>query len=233
MKWDDSPIELVGADDALWDGPRDPDLYRRQRRTRETVTTIIQHTTGYGAHLAGLERLHPDQLDLAFARWQGKNLKYKPHLLIGRTGRVFQFAPLRIVAWHTGHRDWEGLSPIGQVRWGPWWAARYPALTSPLDLPAWAPVDGRRSPNTRSVGIDWLAPRPGEPYTTEQYEAGAALVDWLCTELAIPRDCRHVVTHSEVHPIDRTRAGKPWDFDERWDAARFWAGVLTRVCSGP
>ena len=228
-------IDLVQPDRAIWNERLDPDLSPDRVRDAETIVGIINHTTGYGVGLRRLDQRHGEDartIDGAYARRMASILTYKATFMIGRTGLLFQFAPLKYRTHHTGGGKQKRLAAYRAdvcddiPEHEQWWHLRYPYPPGVLDLPVWAPLpNGKRSPNTRSVGIDWLAPRPGESYTVEQYATGARLIAFLCDGLNIPADPLHVNDHSAVHPIDRSRNGKPWDFDSRFD----WPGLWRRI----
>ena len=57
--------------------------------------------------------------------------------------------------------------------------------------------------NNISIGIEHVAISNGKlPITPEQIEASAQLVHWICTELGIPLDRDHVMSHFEASPKD-------------------------------
>ena len=56
--------------------------------------------------------------------------------------------------------------------------------------------------NGISIGIEHAAISHTLLATEAQYEASAALVGWLCGQMAIPCDREHVKTHNEASPAD-------------------------------
>src|SRR4030095_12501663 len=50
--------------------------------------------------------------------FQNPNAKASAHLLIGRDGKVAQFAPFNIVAFHAGESQWKGLSGLNNFSIG-------------------------------------------------------------------------------------------------------------------
>lgn len=56
--------------------------------------------------------------------------------------------------------------------------------------------------NLHSVGIEHAAIANDLLCTDEQYAASAALIVWICQQLAIPCDRSHVRTHNECSPRD-------------------------------
>jgi hypothetical protein len=226
-----------------WSERRDPDLARDKARSLDGVCGIVLHTTGYGEGVRAGDNKHKGDeaaIGVEYARRMDRNLKYKGHFLIARDGTVYQFAPLEFAAWHTGggsRPHYKGSAwkraLAGRCKW---WPGRMRSLglsaASPADLPAWQPYRGRTSVNWRTVGIDFLAARPGQDYTQAQLDAGAALVSWLCDVIGIVRSRAHVTDHSEISPWDRSKKdGTPWDFDARFPWGRFWHAVKTRTCS--
>jgi len=214
----------------IWQDP-DPDLSPKRRRKVEQVKCGILHTTGYGPGVKRLDKsdLSPAEIDLAYAQRMANILEYKGHLFIGRTGGVWQMMPLSYVGYHTGsskrgkYKSAAWLKVRGKDM--AWWQERFPSLRGPLDLPAWE----KNSPNKVAWGIDFLAPKPGEPYTDEQYRSGAKVV------VRCARICGHhindwrITTHSDVHPLDRTNKFGPWDLGKRWDRERFWRMVREEI----
>jgi N-acetyl-anhydromuramyl-L-alanine amidase AmpD len=93
-------------------------LYTSTLRPMADVRCAILHTTGYGP---GLERL--DKLALAgkvadvgeaFAVRQVRILKYRPHYLVGRDGKIFQLMPHNTRAPHTGSGNMQRQGVQGQ-----------------------------------------------------------------------------------------------------------------------
>ena len=182
-------VEMIEEGDAIWDLKHDPDLASDRVRKMEDVLGVALHTTGYGLGLKRLDKRHGsdlDSVDVGFANFQASNLTYKPHFLVGRTGRRFQFCPLKYRAHHIGGQD---LELYADRTWSyrtklrgtwmslHWWTKAFPNLASPLDLPFWNPgPSGWVSANSRSIGVDFLAPLPGQRFTAAQYQAGAELV---------------------------------------------------------
>lgn len=56
--------------------------------------------------------------------------------------------------------------------------------------------------NSISVGIEHVAIADKLMATEEQYRASSALVAWLCTNLGIACDRKHVLGHNEASPAD-------------------------------
>lgn len=210
-------------------------------RTRPIVGVVL-HTTGGGP---GLQRIHdrfppPDARgDLAYAQRLSGVLEFKGHYLVGLAGGIYQVTSLDRVAHHTGGGVVKHLrkmtlqdTPHGKVFSAPnsagvkpradAWAARFPGLTSPLDLPPWAPApDGSRSANACTVGVDLLEPADGI-YTAAQIDALAHLLRHLRQDLDLPREA--VWDHSELDPYSRTnKRGLPWDLSARFPYDRLRA----------
>lgn len=229
-------IALVNPRRAIWDAPRtDPDLAPDRRRSIEDINTCVLHTTGYGKFLERADRKYAgdeQRVGYLFARFQANNLEYKPHFLVDRAGAVYQLVPLGYRAHHTGSGNRgayrrEGWAEVDRKGVNvSWWPKRFEGLASPLDLPAWEPIEtasGRKvySINSRSWAVDLLAPKPGEAYTEAQVKALAELVAYGSVNLRHPADALHVLDHSSVNPLDRSNAKGPWDFDARFDWETF------------
>jgi hypothetical protein len=214
----------------LWQVP-DPDLSPKRARPVEQVTCGVLHTTGYGPGVERLDEsdLSPEEIDLAYAQRLANVLEYKGHLFIGRTGGVWTMMPLAFVGYHTGSGKKQQYKT---GRWlkhkskpMAWWRERFEDYDTPLDFPAWA----KGSPNKVSWGVDFLAPKPNDTYTDAQYRSGAKVAVLCATICGHPIDDRHITTHSDVHPLDRTNKWGPWDLGTRWDRDRFWREIREEV----
>lgn len=181
-----------------------------QVRSRSPVALVV-HSTGGGPH----KRL----VEPRFARWRQRHLPKGagplesavaiyasimdagPHYVIGQCGRIVKVAPTGIAAWHVGSSrmwryKWWGVHH--QQAWE-WWSERHPGLKSPLELPEW---EGG-SANENTIGVEVVPPEDVRAkWSNEAIDAVAELA------------CRHrlrVTTHADLHPIERTRRGVPWD----------------------
>lgn len=181
-------------------------------RDLSKVTSIILHTTGYGAGLQRIDKRHRDKEDHLervgedYACRMANVLKYKGHYLIDHTGKIWQFIPLNEIAWHTGSSKRKLLKNEEPFAW---WQKRWPKLKKPTDLKPW-----KTYPNASTVGIDLLAHGNGEitsGYTDEQYESLAYLVDDLCERLSINIERENILGHEDVDPISRGSAKGGWD----------------------
>lgn len=67
--------------------------------------------------------------------------------------------------------------------------------------------------NTESIGIEHEGYAAKDLWTSEQYEASATLVAYLCKKYNIPVDRKHLLAHSEVTPGRKTDPGPHFDWD--------------------
>ena len=166
-------IELVEEQDAIWSKRGDPDLRADRLQDLETTNSVIMHTTGYGLGLQRLDKKlggDAEGIDAAYGRRMASILQYKPTFLVGRTGRIFQFAPVlledgkvyrthhtggggRLAGWKAkkgilpsklaryAREDW--LERGGKKRVMTWWPGRFEGLDGPLELPCWEPIKTR------------------------------------------------------------------------------------------
>jgi len=206
-------MEKYRASDVLYESK----TKRAQRRSLGKINSIIIHTTGYGVGLRRLKSKYNGDLAAigeAYAKRMANVLKYKGHFLIDHTGVIYQFLPLKEVAWHTGSSK---RSKLNREQPFAWWTTRWPNLKKPTELPSWI----ENSPNKVSVGIDLLAHGNGSltnGYTPEQYESLIELINALCEDLDIERRRDLIVGHEDVDPISRGNKKAGWDpghFD--WD----------------
>lgn len=230
------------ADDARWDEKHDPDMTEDRIRPPSHVNTLAFHTTGYGVKLKKLDKLGDDALaDEKWMRFQADNLEFKPHGTIGRLGGLCQFSPGKYRQHHIGGGGSvrKGALAPGSVRqlsdqskWlrpsTAWWLEVYPHLDSPTQLPCWQPLeskDGKKlvySPNQRTIALDLLAPKPGQPYTSAQLRKLAIAAAAITVGLGLVCDYEHVLDHSRVSPPDRSNRNGAWDFDERFNWPHWW-----------
>jgi hypothetical protein len=185
------------------------------RQRKASPRGIILHTTGAGPWV----RYKRDECALPYdaaCRLYRGSMKYSPHFLVcGETGQVAAVNDLSLRALHVGSAgswryrldDWAGRKELD------WWFRRFPGLSSPRDL-----MDGalwrKGSANELTVGIEISPPCAGPriPWTDACWDALRDLVGHLTMLMGIPRDSRHVITHSDAHPLKRiTKSGRPWD----------------------
>ena len=238
-------IEIIPPENVIWGKPGvDPDLAPNRLRNVTDIVGCVIHTTGYGPGVKATDdKYGRDEAAIAasFAKRQASNLQYKPHVLIGRDGSLWQMVPLAYAALHTGggHRAVYAKPGWAKTAEKPtlkllWWHSRFPALDSPLDLDFWRPH--AQGINGRSWGVDLLAPRPGESFTPAQYGALATLVAHVALSVNHAIDSLHVLDHAAVNPIDRSNAHGAWDLggDFQWDHFRMllnaeWAARVARL----
>lgn len=207
-------------------------LYTSTLRPMADVRCAVLHTTGYGP---GLERLDKQALagkieDVgeAFAVRQVKILKYRPHYLVGRDGKIFQLMPHNTRAPHTGSgnlgamRQWPIVNAKGvkvnKAAWEGLFTTHHREYGCPADLPVWP------SPNAASIGVDLLE-SPSHTYPDAQLDGLVELLVLL--HAAFPKIVPSTTfTHSMIDPIDRTNtAGRAYDLSSAFDLQ----GVLNEV----
>ena len=210
------------------------DRTRRDLPSRtKAVTALVVHTTGSGIIGKAL-KANADPLDYA-ADYYARPKSYASHYLIGYDGTIVGTVPENLVAYHAGvgkgrrklyakGDDWRRFIAKGrelvdtgepQGRYDDW-VERWPGLTSPLEL-----LDGP-SVNGQTIGLDLLAPLPGERHPTTQIMWARALVIDLVDryhlgtvagssvdELEIPKGV--LLRHSDVDPITRSSKRGGWD----------------------
>jgi len=198
------------------------------------VHAVIIHTTGSGIVGKALKK-DLDPLDYAASYYARKN-SYASHYLVGYDGTVVGTVPENLVAYHAGVS--KGRRSIYQQGRGRWprhvkrgkdivdtgkhqaryddWLERWPDLDSPVDL-----LPGR-GVNSQTIGVDFLAPLPGEKHPKTQIMWVRALVmdivdrynlgtvsGSLVEELEIPKAA--VLRHADVDPLARSTARGGWD----------------------
>jgi len=188
--------------------------YRRGKwraRPGEPVAIVV-HSTGGGPH----KRLRGDR----FERWRRRHLPpgagpleaavaiyasvmdAGPHYVVGQCGGVIQVAPTSVSAWHVGasrmwrYKWWHVHHPRAHA----WWAARHPELSSPLDMPEWR----TGSANDVTIGVEVVP--PGDDVRERWSLCALDAIERLARRHELP-----ITTHADLHPIQRTRRGVPWD----------------------
>lgn len=179
---------------------------------------IVVHTTGAGPRRRWLanRRRFPGPFDAALFIYR-QIMRAGAHYVVGQGGEVVQTAPDDVAAWHVGSkggRKYRRAPVVG------WWLDKWaPEVQTPQDLAGGLLWRGW-SVNQNTIGIEVVPPLnlTGE-WSDECMAALDAMIVFLCSEYRIPRDRFHVVTHSDAHPHDRTRKGKPWDPSPKaWEA---------------
>ena len=201
---------------------------------RKDVLAVVIHTTGSGIVGKALKK-DVDPLDYAAEYYARKN-SYASHYLVGYDGTVVGTVPENLVAYHAGvSKGRRSIYRQGRERWPRHvkkgrelvdtgksqpryddWLERWPDLDSPLDL-----LPGR-SVNAQTIGVDFLAPLPGERHPQEQVMWVRALVmdlveryklgtvsGSMVDELDIPKEV--VLRHADVDPLSRSSARGGWD----------------------
>ena len=200
----------------------------------KAVQALIIHTTGSGIIGKAL-KANADPLDYA-AAYYARPKSYASHYLVGYDGTIVGTVPENVTAYHAGvGKSRRRLYAKGSDHWRRFvakgrelvdtgqiqsryddWAERWPGKASPLDL-----IDGA-SVNSVSIGIDLLAPLPGERHPTTQIMWARALVidlvdrydlgtvaGSLVEELEIPKTA--ILRHADVDPISRSSKRGGWD----------------------
>ena len=227
------PLSIV--DSYIWDLKGDPDLSPDRIRGIEDLVGCVAHQTGYGPGVERADQKFGDdslRVDESYAKRMATTLEYKGTVLIGRTGIIVQFAPLKYRTHHStsafqaqyARSDWVSLKSVtksGQkvkVNVSEW-PKRWPDLKSPLELPAFAKLHGGggRSINNHTWSFDLLSPKPGDTYTDAQYISAAKLIHHIHTAYSLPIDRYHVLGHSDINPLDRSNPSGLWDPGPEWD----------------
>lgn len=201
---------------------------------RKPVVAVVMHTTGSGIIGKAL-KANADPLDYA-AEYYARPQSYASHYLIGYDGTIVGTVPENLVAYHAGvSKGRRKLYAKGLDHWRRFvakgrdlvdtgkvlsryddWRDRWPELASPLEL-----IDGPSS-NGVTIGVDLLAPLPGEKHPTTQIMWARALVIDLVDryklgtvtgsttdELEIPK--RAILRHADVDPLTRSSKRGGWD----------------------
>jgi N-acetylmuramoyl-L-alanine amidase len=137
--------------------------------------------------------------------FQNPNAKASAHLLIGRDGRVTQFAPFNIVAFHAGESQWKGLNGLNNFSIGIELVNGGKLVKSGDKFIC--PVDLKRVPdaevimaahkNNKEEVVAW------QEYTTEQIET-AITISML---LAKKYNLKDVVGHDDIAPHRKSDPG--------------------------
>lgn len=205
-------------------------------RTARPVAIVI-HTTGAGPG----RRFHDERerqrhgyespFDAA-VRVYTKLMKAGPHYVVGQGGERIQVAPEDVCAWHVGSR---GARPYHRHEWTTkgtgWWLRRWSphGITSPHQLAGgrlwrryarppgarlrWASWMARGSCNANTIGIEVVPPLDPStgPWSDQCWGALLELVHDIATRHDMPLAREHILTHSDAHPLARSRRDAPWD----------------------
>lgn len=222
-------------------------IYVERDLIRNPPVAVVVHTTGAGpvkrwraSKGNGVPRW---KTPFECALWiYGNIMKEGPHYVVGQNkGEIAQICPERFCAWHVGG---VGAKPYGSpldtwcdIKKHPelrWWRERWPSLTSPRDLGdcriwqpytehpgMWVKLHSRHgSANANTIGIE-VVPHDIEtrlPWSADCWRNVSRLIIDVCGRHFIPIARTRVVSHSDVHPIARTRNGLPWDpSNEQWN----------------
>jgi hypothetical protein len=178
---------------------------------------IVVHTTGAGPWTRWNKApgKFKDPYEAAIYVYE-RISKYSGHYVIcGDTGRITKLVDPMTVAWHVGSKgSWRyKLSSWAHKKGYGWWTTRFKGCKSPRDL-----LDGALwrfgSANALCIGIEVAPPREGPraPWSDATWKSLRLLCSHLGKRYGIPVDRYHVFTHSDAHPLARTRkSGAPWD----------------------
>ena len=207
--------------------PRQHPSKRKEPKRKGFIKYLIIHTTGSGI-VGKADSKDLDPYKYAVNYYTGPKA-YTSHFLAGhKEGEFCQIVGLDEVAFHAGigkegkgrYRSgmWSGVNyPLGKK--GPvyltdtqapkyygWWRKKWSkhGVTNPMDLTG-------GDPNGTSIGFDFLGHRWGQTYTDWQYKCLANLCLYLHEEVDMPLDERHILTHSDTHPIQRCNSKGAWD----------------------
>jgi hypothetical protein len=216
--------------------------------TRKSYSAIIVHTTGVGV-LKKAKRWKIPPIAAA-ARIYGTQMDASGHYVIcGNTGELIQTCSEAQAAWHVGSR---GSKPYSKPNWArstwakkvrkknvEWWSQRFPMYQSPFELAGgklWTPRGNKMTCNANALGIE-MVPNfedPQGPWTNNAWDKLIQLVFDVSDRRSIPIGSDFILSHSEAHPLSRTRNNLPWDpSGSQYDYARFAekAGIPLE-CSG-
>lgn len=185
----------------------------RLKRRRGEYKGLVVHTTGSGPYRRHQEA--PERFPLPYdaALHIYKHISpYCAHFLVcGESGQISQLVPLDYVAWHVGSKgSWRyKLSAWDKNKGLGWWHTRHPHAKSPRGLLGGA-LWRSGSCNALTVGVEVSPPLAGAraPWSDACWDT----LNRLIVTLDVPRDSGHVFTHSDAHPLARTKkSGAPWD----------------------
>lgn len=231
----DSPI---ASEMQLGLGYRSGDLELREA----PPVAVIIHTTGAGIPARflreGQRRGDRTPFDTA-NRVYTRIMRSSAHYVVGQVGECTQTVPEDHVAWHVGSGK---SAPYFRSSWVPrwrraeyeWWRSRWRGLTSPRDLAGgdlYRATPGsssrlyrRGAVNPNTIGIEVVPPLDdvrGE-WSADAWRTLVALVLDICARHGIPVERTHIITHSDAHPLARTRRGVGWDVGPgQWSWQRF------------
>lgn len=187
---------------------------------RSPVVGYVIHTTGAGPlrrFRSTSERRrfgYTSPMDAALRTYHELMDEGPEFVICGDTGRVVRTGLPYECTWHVGSRGGQPYHSEGWARrCDRWWRARWPLLTSPVEL-----CHGRLwkndSVNTNTRGVEVVPPQSGA--THPWLPATIHSLRWLLHALArfdgVRLSNQTVITHSDAHPLSRTtRSGEPWD----------------------
>jgi hypothetical protein len=207
----------------------------RYERRVEPVVGYVVHTTGSGPlrrfqnTRERRQHRYRSPLDAAVRTYQSL-MDAGPEVVIGQCGSIVRVSSPDLCPWHVGSTRSEAYRRAGwDVKKAcSWWKARWPGLESPADL-----CDGllwnAGSVNEVTRGVEVVPPEDGGAWSEACQRSLARLLrawrGWDQVELSPTT----VLTHSDVHPLLRTRQGLPWDpAPAQWPGPHFVGALLSR-----
>lgn len=199
---------------------------RKVPKRRKKIQYVIVHTTGSGVYSLAA-RSGKNAFDAAVSYYRGPTA-YTSHFVAGlEAGQFTQIVSLEEIAFHAGVGT-EGallynsgtwrltnytmggnkviLTPEQSEKYYSVWDKTWKpyGITNPLKLT-------NKDPNGTSVGFDLLAYPYGGTYSDWQYACLAKTCIYLKDHYGMPLDRRHILTHSDTHPIQRSNSSGGWD----------------------
>lgn len=152
-----------------------------------------------------------------------------PHYVFGQEpGQILQVCPEAWCARGVGVKLWpinagQYAKPLDSwlTKDTQWWKERWPTLTSPFELAGgklWLPYSHRPSGLTRVLARKHSCNAntihiegPNEVWERGAWANAVVLVADICQRHVIPITREHILTHSDCHPLARSKYGQPWD----------------------
>ena len=196
------------------------------KRTLDVVAVVV-HTTGSGIVAKALKK-SLDPQEYAAKYYAGKR-SFSSHYLVGhdfsRDDAIIGTVPENLVSYHSGmNKHRRAIYKKGKSVWPRYkkvdgafvdggkhlphyedWLDRWPNLDSPNDL-----IPGT-SINYRTIGVDFLAPEPGEKHSELQTRWVASLISDILERTGLKIERKTVLRHSDVDPLTRSTRRGGWD----------------------
>jgi len=199
--------------------------------------SVVLHITGRSTYLNAEKYKKPplEWLSLYF------NKAGNPfaHYSVDPWGRIACHADEKQTPYAQGWAEYSGPDGLarklakGKLKIWDWWRARWehlpsrrggPCCLSPFDLL----TPEQKTPNTRSVAIEFIQHGGQLKLTTMQYINGHELLADICARHELPIDQAHVLGHEDLDPWARGSASGGWDPAGAGSAIQFsWDGMFT------